>query len=186
MSQTTFAAQPRVGGALRNAPVGTTAPTDASTALDAAFKDLGYISEDGFTEAIERSADKKRALGGSVIRTVQTEYGATVSFVFMESLKLDVLKRVYGESNVTVEAATGEITVRKNKKPLPIESWVIDLEDGDVLDRSYIARGQITEIGETVKTHGDLAVFEVTLEALEDEDGDCIKQFIYPGDTSGN
>lgn len=39
-------AKPKVKGAIYNAPLGSTLPTDASSELDAAFKALGYVSED--------------------------------------------------------------------------------------------------------------------------------------------
>ena len=38
--------KPKTGGAVFRAPLGTALPTDAKTALDEAFKNLGYCSED--------------------------------------------------------------------------------------------------------------------------------------------
>ncbi len=39
--------KPLATGAIFVAPIGTTAPTDAKTALNEAFKCVGYVSEDG-------------------------------------------------------------------------------------------------------------------------------------------
>ena len=41
------AGKPNVGGAIYRAPFGSTLPTSTSATLDAAFKELGYASEDG-------------------------------------------------------------------------------------------------------------------------------------------
>lgn len=40
-------AKPKIDGAIYSAPKGTPLPTDAKTALNVAFKPLGYISDDG-------------------------------------------------------------------------------------------------------------------------------------------
>ena len=60
-------------GAIARAPLGTTLPTDASSALDQRFEELGLIGEDGVSLAQERSTDDSHAWGGSVVRKIQTE-----------------------------------------------------------------------------------------------------------------
>ena len=47
-------------GAVLDAPVGTPIPTDLNSALNAAFKDSGYISSDGIT--LPRTLPKQTAL----------------------------------------------------------------------------------------------------------------------------
>lgn len=167
-----YAAMPKASGALAYAPLGSDLPTDATTALDAAFVDGGYIGEDGFTESIQRDTTKKKAFGGSTVKVLQTDFTATVTFRFLESLNADVLKAVWGDDNVTVDA--GKITVKKNKATLPHMSWVIDTIDGDASLRSVIPNGQIISTGDVQIVHTDTIEYEVTIECFEDEDGNNI------------
>ena len=43
--------KPAVDGAVFSAPIGTALPTSTSAALNAAFANLGYVSEDGVTNS---------------------------------------------------------------------------------------------------------------------------------------
>ncbi|MDQ0793558.1 hypothetical protein [Streptomyces sp. B1I3] len=166
--------KPLATGGVLMAPLGATAPTDATTALDAAFKAAGYIGEDGLTESNERSTDKVKAWGGDVVKVVQTDFATTYSFTFIETLNTEVLKAVYGAGNVTTTAATalkGTLhAVKVNSDTLPRQAFAFEVKDGDAKIRIYVPNGQITEVGEITYSDEDVIGYEVTVEAFRDSD----------------
>ncbi|MFF5455567.1 hypothetical protein ACFY40_30720 [Streptomyces sp. NPDC012950] len=171
-SANVLAGKPLATGGVLVAPVGSTAPTNATTALDAAFKALGYVGEDGLTEAAERSTDKIKAWGGDVVKVVQTDYAVTYSLTLIETLNADVLKTVHGSGNVTTTAATvssGTLhAVKLNSDTLPRQAFVFEVKDGDARIRIYVPQGQITEVGEVTYSDEDVVSYEVTVEAFRD------------------
>lgn len=177
-SANVYAAMPRATGTLLRGPKGTELPTSAKSDITSItdLKDQGYIGEDGFTQSENRDTEKKKAFGGTVVKVLQTDYSLTIKFVFIESINAEVLKSIYGESNVLVRV-DGEIVVKKNKMQSPHAAWVIDTFDGNALNRSTIADGQITEIGDIKKVHSDIIGYEVTMECFEDENGDNLVEY---------
>lgn len=170
--------KPKVGGAIFKAPVGTALPTDASTALNAAFKSLGYISEDGLANSNSPESDTIKAWGGDAVATYQTDKADTFGFTMIESMSLDVLKAVYGDGNVSGELSAG-ITVKANTNELSSASWVVDmiLKDG-ALKRIVIPDATITEVGDITYKSDEAIGYEVTLTALQDNSGNTHYEYI--------
>ncbi|HEM4026999.1 TPA: phage tail protein, partial [Streptococcus suis] len=65
-------AKPAIAGAISSATIGTELPTDATTKLNEAFKNLGYISDDGLTNEDTRETEELKAWGGDVVDISQT------------------------------------------------------------------------------------------------------------------
>ena len=187
-----YAAEPLATGSLRVAPLGTVGPTSATSALNVAFVDLGHFGEDGFTETTDRSVEKKKNFGGATVKILQTDYTHSFKFVLLESLNADVLKAVYGATNITVTPANGshgvQVTVNKNAKKLPHMSWVIDTTDSELnaFYRNYIPDGQIISVGDVKVVHTDTIMYEVELEAFSDASGNHVYTYTDNGQTTGS
>lgn len=157
--------KPAIAGAISYAPVGTTLPTNATAALDEAFKNLGYISEDGLTNANSMETDEIKAWGGDIVANPQTAKPDTFTATFIEVLNIDVLKLVYGDANVSGTLADG-IEVLASSAELGEVVMVVDMIlKGNTLKRIVIPQAQITEIGDIVYKDDELAGYEVTLAA---------------------
>lgn len=169
-----LAGKPLASGGVAVAPVGSTAPTDASTELDAAFIKSGYIGEGGLTETTDRTTEKVKAWGGDTVKVLQTDFAVTYSFTFLESLNAEVLKAVYGDANVVTTEADGSTTfntthdVKVNGDELPHKAYVFEVKDGDAKVRIHVPDGQITDVGEVTYSDSDVIAYTVTVEAFRD------------------
>lgn len=172
------AGKPMVGGAVHWAPSGTAQPTSADATLGDGYVDMGYVSEDGVTNSNERETEEIKAWGGDVVLKPQTGKTDTWSMTFIESMNAEVLKRVYGEDNVSGTLETG-ITIKSNSSELESGIWVIDMIlTENHLKRVVIPNGKITEIGEISYTDADVTGYECTITALPGADGDTHKEYI--------
>ena len=163
--------KPKIGGSVFRAPKGTTLPTDAVTALNEAFNSMGYISEDGVSNDTSRETQKIKAWGGDTVLEPLTDKSDRFTMTFIEGMRLEVLKAVHGDSNVTGDLDTG-ITVQENSSELGYFAWVVEmiLSEG-VLKRLVIPEAQITSVAEVVYKDTDAIGYNSTLSARPDSSG---------------
>ena len=160
-----------VSGAVYVAPTGTAAPTDSSTALNVGFVDLGYVSADGIVENIDRTTTQIRAWqNGSLVREVTSEGTYSVDLTFIETSEA-VLELYYGTTN-TGGAFDVDPTSTGGRK-----SFVIDVVDGNTVERTYIPSGEITAVGQRTLASGEAIGYQVTITAYADAGSTTFKKF---------
>jgi hypothetical protein len=179
---------PAVGGAIFRAPLGSTLPTTASTALDTAFIAQGYVSSDGFTRAIEKAYAAMNAWGGAEVAKSRTELGVSASFGLIQTIDSDVLETVFGVDAVTVTAATVStselITVAYAGTELPESTWVVSMAYKGRKRRIVFPKAQLTtESFEQTFTDEDLAAFPVELTIYPDDSGNYFYEYTDDGVT---
>lgn len=150
-----------VGGYLFAAPAGTTLPTDYSTALAAAYVNLGYVTDSGATFSTDVESSTFKDLNGDDIATSSGGRTRTLN-VQLAEVKADSLKEVFGQSAVTV-AQNGDITINHNNDDMPHRVIVLELvlRNGRRW-RRILPDAQVTEWGDLTVLYSDLANFDIT------------------------
>jgi hypothetical protein len=174
--------KPKVGGAVFTAVTGSTLPTDATTVLDAAFKSLGYCSEDGVTNSSGISTENIKAWGGDIVDTPQTEKTDTFKVKLIECTNTDVLKTVYNGSNVSGNLDTG-LTIKVNSAEHEDQAFVFDMIlKNNVLKRVVVPFGKVTEISDITYKDNEPIGYELTITATPDENGNTHYEYMKKGE----
>lgn len=168
--------KPKAKGAIFIAPKGTTLPTDGTTALDPAFKNLGYISDDGLKSSTKVSTEEIRAWGGDTVLVSQKEYGETYSFNMLE-VSEDTLGFYYGAENVTKNGDS--IVVKHTSKALPEVVAVFEIAlTGGRIQRTVLPHAQFADRSAEITYKDNKAIeIPVKLSALPDADGTYAKDY---------
>ena len=158
--------KPNISGAVFVAPLGTTLPTDATTPLDnSKFVCLGHVSEDGLTNNNEMEISEIKAWGGAIVYRSQSGLDDTFQLTLIESENADVLKAVYGDSNVTVDGSGNAHVVVAASDPQE-RVWVFELSlRNGRAKRIVITDGAITAREAIVYNDTDAIGYGITVSA---------------------
>lgn len=170
--------KPKASGAVFVAPYGTALPTNAHVALNAAFKGMGYVSEDGLVNSVEADTEEVNAWGGDLVLVGQTTFKETFMVNLIETNE-EALKVYYGSDNVVVEG-NGSITVTQSNEMLPNVSVVFDLVlTGGRIKRIVVPNAQIADrSGEITYVDGEPIAYPALFVAYPDANGDTHKEYI--------
>ena len=155
-------------GTVSVAPTGTAAPTTTSSALNAAFLDMGFLTEEGFTFTESKDiADINVWQSFYPARRLVTGRAVEVSFSLREWKRSTVEFALGG----TVTGSAPNWTFNPpSPSTLPTRSLVIDWQDGTKYFRLYFPVGLVSEAVESNVTRTDSAVLPVTF-ASQDPGG---------------
>lgn len=159
------------------APAGTTVPTDGTTALAAAYKNMGYISEDGYTYNTDTDTEEIRDWNGRTVLSEQSSYTETHTVNFIET-NIDTLKAIYGDANVSQNGNI--ITVHSTGAALSECVVVIEIAlTGGRIKRIVIPKAKIADrSGEISYNATEGIAYPAVFSASPDTNGDYHVEYI--------
>lgn len=166
-------------GHISVAPIGTTLPTDPTAALDDAFVDLGYVTEDGVTFTAEPTVEDINAWQSATpVRRLVTARALTVTWQGLEWNK-DTFALAFGGGTWT-EPTSGvyQYDPPADTDALAEYALVIDAADGDKNYRWIVKRGNVTDAVETNLVRSGAALLPVTFSALTPDGEDTAWLFL--------
>lgn len=159
--------KPKAGGAVFYAPIGTAVPTDAKTDLDTAFKNVGFVSEDGVTISPSISSSSHKAWGGVEVSNEVTEYSETTAFDMLETSE-DAVKLAFGGDAVT--AAGSKVTAVKHTADAFKTEVVLVVETlvgTSGVRRTVVPRAKLIERGDITYKDDELVKYSVKFANLD-------------------
>ena len=148
-------------GAVYLGPVGTAAPTDVATALNAAFIEFGYTTEDGVTITPSTNTNSIPAWQSfyPIDRRV-TSRDLTVSFSLLE-VKADTFELNFDGTWAT--AGGVHTFTPSSPETLTYKALVVEWEDGAEITRLHIPKVMVSDPGAMQIRRSDPSTLDMTL-----------------------
>lgn len=152
------------------APIGTPMPTGLNDALNGAFEDVGWLSDDGVAEELSGSKTKYRGHQGmAVIRTRMTETGTEYTFVAAET-KAQTNSLRYFEKSSSTAGGVRSVTRAPGQRVSPRAAVMefFDADDTTIKERLCIPRFEIVPDGTSTFVANGIRMFPFRGEIIGD------------------
>lgn len=174
-------ADQKTTGMVMCATLGTTLPTDATTAPESGFTDSGYVTEDGVKLSTSKGWTELKEMNGNTVRRLLKDFTGTVELTLMQS-DVATLKQVFGDDNVTVtndpDGMVQKIHVSVGTGDQPAKAWIFNMKDGDSRIRLVIPNGQNTADIDVTFAAGQAVGWPLKISANDDGTGNPIHIYI--------
>lgn len=153
-------------------PLDATAPTNVTTAMstvDSDWQALGLLSQDdGMTETRDQDSTDHYAWGNILVRNTRSKIKFSFQVTALEDNPV-VFDLVYpGSTDVTNLG----VTTRTVKVPtVNRRSFCFELVDGTIINRRYIAVGEVTEVADISINDNEMAGKQLTITVYPDASG---------------
>jgi hypothetical protein len=165
------------------AATGSTAPTDATTALAAAWKNAGMCSENGITVKFNESSKNVKAAGSVQIqRKLVTDSQSVFDLEFLEVNQYSwaVYNRL-GITSITPGVGTGAFTTTSGLYVQQYYAFTFDMIDGGKHIRGYCPQVEVTNRTDLKFPNSDNATLGIELTAYPNSSGVAIQWFnVFP------
>jgi hypothetical protein len=161
------------------ADLGATAPTDATTALPAAYRNCGMITDDGITAKFAETSKKIKAAGSTAIqRTLVTdvEYGFDVTFLEQNQYSHAVFFR-QAINSITPGVGTGAYSLTTGSYTRRQYAVVFDMLDGTNHVRAYSPNAEVSDRKDVKFSNANEAPWGVSITAYPNTSGVATQWF---------
>lgn len=153
------------------APVGTSLPTTATGALNAAFVGLGLITTDGVTLSVEPEIqDINSWQSRQATRRELINQAVTAAFA-LQQFNETTVPFAFGGGAVTNPSGSNYRYELPASGALDEKAMIIDAVDGSIQQRWIIPRGNVSDAVETNMNRESEGTLPITFRALAPSDG---------------
>lgn len=154
-----------LNGSIFMAPKGSTAPVDLDTPWDAAWADLGFMSDDGVSMEYATNVEDINAWQSlSPVRRILTSVDMTLGFTAIELKSRTVTAYFPGSTITNVSGAIQRLDIPAAPGPAEF-AFGLEWVDGTIKNRLVIPRGEITDRGAISLARSSAVGLEMTVSA---------------------